>query len=188
MSGDPWSQAFATPAPNPLAAAIPAHILTRLKTCGFPQDRDGVLMMHQASKQAITDAQADEMELRKLVVALFVEAPKEGMNNVDLGNGFTLKAGIKFNYNLRCPAGKKDVIEAVDDVIDRFAQLDNEGPFIAERLFKWKVDMSVAEYRKLVEDAKTSATKTALVKELETVLEITDAAPTLEIKEPKGKK
>lgn len=175
---------FAAYAPTP---TIPAHILVHLTNERLPHTPDGVLMAWQRSQAAVEAAKGFEMELRKLNVALFVPKPREGMNNVDLGNGYTLKAGVKFNYNLKPPVGK-DIVDAVDDVIDRFARLDNEGSFIADRLFSWKVDLSVAEYRKLYDEAQTSATKAALLRELNTILEIKDAAPTLEIKEPKVKK
>lgn len=189
LPAEQWPATNAPIAPGEVVAPpLPVEILNRLRDARLPQDRDGVLMLWQQTKERITELQADEMELRKLCVKQLAPAPKEGVNNVDLGGGYVAKATVKYNYNLKAPPGKKDVVEAVDDVIDRFTLLDNEGSFIAERLFKWKVEMSVAEYRKLVEEAATSATKAALLKELNTVLEIKEAAPTLEIKEPKAKK
>jgi hypothetical protein len=167
---------------------LPADVAERLWRDGLPVNRDGLLMLWQQAKDAIEAAKTDEMSLRKLCVSNLVPQAQEGTNNVELGNGYVAKAVVKFNYNLKAPEGVKDVVTAVDSVIDRFRTLDNEGPFIAERLFKWNVDVSVSEYRKLCEEAQTSATKAALLRELNTVLEIKEAAPTLEIKEPKVRK
>lgn len=171
------------------APTIPPAILARLKLARLSQDNDGMLMLWQQSKAAIQDAKDDEMMLRKLCVHVMVPDAEEGMNNVDLGEGYTLKAGIKYNYRLKAPVGYTgDTVDAVDDVIDNFSKISNEGAFIAERLFTWKVDMSLTEYRKLLAEAETSEVKKQLLDELRKVLEISDAAPTLEIKEPKGKK
>lgn len=176
-------------APQP-QLTIPLHITQRLTAERLPHDRDGVLMLWERSKKIISDATAFEMEMRKLAVGLLVkpEEKKEGTNNVELGNGFVAKATVKYNYTLKSDKAGVDKIDAIDNCIDDFAKLDNEGSFIADRLFTWDVKLSVAEYRLLEEAAKTSATKAAMFKRLQDVLEIKEAAPTLEIREPKVKK
>lgn len=208
----PWpstpAQPSAYPQPAPIgpmseplpATNIPAHpaeakpilppeIIARLKAKNYPQDHIGALMLWDEAKKAIVAATADEMMLRKYSVQSTFTAPVEGTNRVSIGNGMEAKAVIAFNYNLKSPDPKKDVVDAVDDCIDNFARFDNEeGEFIAKRLFKWKVEMSVAEYRKLVEDAKSSPVKAKLLTELEKVLNITDKAPTLEIVPEKKRK
>lgn len=149
---------------------------------------DEVLMKWEASKTALATAKETEMSLRKLAVSLGFSEPNEGTNTLELGNGYELKAVVKYNYKLKSPDAR-DTVQAVDDTIDAFIRIaPNEGSFIAERLFKWKVDLSLSEYRNLVEEAALSKTKKQLLDELNKVLEIGDAAPTLEIKEPKGKR
>lgn len=169
---------------------IPEDVRKILQREKLPCDNNGVLQLWQKSKTFITEAQAFEMEMRKLAVQLMVpeETKKEGVNNVDLGNGFTLKATLNYNYNLKTDKEGVDKVDAIDNVIDDFAKISNEGAFIAGRLFKWSVDLSVSEYRLLVEAAKTSEPAARMLARLNTVLEIKDKAPVLEIKEPKVKK
>jgi hypothetical protein len=172
------------------AFELPAHISPKMQARRLPLNKDGLLLFHQQIKNELDDAKALEMELRKLVVEAFVapEVKKEGMNNVDLGNGYTLKATVQYNYNLKAAEGK-DVVDECDNVIDDFARIANDGTFIAERLFKWQAPtFSVAEYRALVESAKTSEPHARLLKRLNDILEISEAAPTVVIKEPKVKR
>jgi hypothetical protein len=135
--------------------------------------------------------QAKEAELRARKIAFFMgfgEDAKEGTNTEELANGYKLKGVRKFNYKLVAPEGFESKVGAVDNCIAAFRKISNEGAFIADRIFKWDVDLSVTEYRKLVEESATSATATSLLNELNKVLEITEATPTLTIVEPKSKK
>jgi hypothetical protein len=151
---------------------------------------DEVLMQWQASKETLQAATEEEMRLRKLAVEMgFGKSAQEGTNNQELGNGYVLKAVIKKNYKLVKPENEPgNTFDAVDKVMDNFARISNEGAFIAERLFKYSVDLSVSEYKKLVEEATVDTTKAKLLAEANKVVLITDAAPTLDIKEPKAKK
>lgn len=166
---------------------IPSEVIKRLAALNFPLNNDGVLMLWQASQKALVDAKDDEMELRKLNVALRFVKPDEGTNRVELGGGMDLKTVIKFNRTLVSPDPKKDVVNAVDDVIDAMAIADNEGSFIADQLFKWSVDISKTEYDALEVEASTSVTKKKLLDLVNTVLIVKDAAPTLEIVKAKKK-
>lgn len=142
---------------------------------------DELLMAWQKAKQAIEAAKEAEMEIRKYVVKREFPKATEGMNNKDLGNGYTLKAGVKYNYNL----ADNDTVE---DVLNRVAKLGNQGSAIAERLVSWKPSFLLTEYRTLQEDkekgSKFASDCLAIISEM---LTITEAAPTLEIKEPKVK-
>lgn len=176
------AQGFNSPEANRLAQnAWPSN-----PTPSNPWDalsNDEILLLWQQKKEAIETAKNEEMELRKYVVKREFPKPDEGMNNKDLGNGFTLKAGIKYNYNL----ASNDVVE---DCLNHIAKLGNEGPFIADRLVGWTPSFKLTEYRLLCE-ARDKGEQHAIniLKYVETMLTITEAAPTLEIKEPKkGKK
>lgn len=162
----------------PGAANLPTEIVERLKAANFPLNRDGVLMLWERSKTTLTSAKDDEMMLRKLNVSLFVEKPREGMNNVDLGNGFTLKAGVKFNYKLDNSNTK------IEAALDKIAAISNEGTFIAERLVSWTPNFQLTEYREL--QAKDATPMQKQIKAIiDSVLVIDNGSPTLEIKAPK---
>jgi hypothetical protein len=106
----------------------------------------------------------------------------EGTNTVELGNGYELKAGIKYNYKL-------DENPKVEAGLDAIEKIGNQGKFIADRLVSWTPNFQLTEYRKLQEEAKEgSKDAQEILKIASSFLTITDAAPTLEIKAPKAKK
>lgn len=146
----------------------------------------------QQTKERLDVAKEQEAEARQIAFDLgFADWAKEGTNNLPLGNGYVAKGVLKMNYNLVPPVGStKDKVTAVDDVVDDFAKISpNEGTFIAERLFKWKPEMSVTEYRLLCERAENPEDVAAvkMLAALNTILEIKPGLPTLEIVEPKSK-
>lgn len=144
-------------------------------------DRDGVLLLWQKSKEWLDKYKSLEMDLRKIAVKLTVTEPKEGMNTVELGNGYQAKVQIKYNYKL----GANDVVE---NCLNEISSIGNEGAFIADRLVSWTPNFLLTEYRQLQEEAtKGNETAQKILKVTEKMLTITEAAPTLEIKEPKKK-
>lgn len=177
-------------APVKPALIIPPEIKLELAKAGEPENKDGLLMLHKSISVELTRLKALEMEVRKLTVdALLGDDKKEGMNTVELGGGYQAKAKVTWNYKLVSDREGVDAIDAIDDCIDDFAKIDsNEGSFIADRLFNWQAPaLSLTEYRKLEEEAKSSPVKAALLKRLQRNLNISEGAPTLEIKEPKTK-
>jgi hypothetical protein len=143
--------------------------------------QDELLTMHLKLKQQVEKAKADEMELRKYIVNRAFPEKHEGTNTLELGNGYELKAGIKFNYQL----ADNDIVERT---LDAIAKVGNTGPFIADRLVSWKPSFLLTEYRNLTDAAPHSAEAQEILALVGNMLTITDAAPTLEIKEPKAKK
>lgn len=144
-------------------------------------DRDGVLLLWQKSKEWLDKYKSLEMDLRKIAVKLTVTEPKEGMNTVELGNGYQAKAQIKYNYKLAA----NDLVEIC---LNEIASIGNEGAFIADRLVSWTPNFLLTEYRSLQEEAaKGNETAQKILKVTEKMLTISEAAPTLEIKEPKKK-
>mgnify|MGYP001611599576 CR=1 FL=1 len=145
-------------------------------------DEDQLLMLWAEKKKAIEVAKNEEMELRKHIVDRAFPDKHEGTNTKDLGEGYQLKAGVKFNYRL----ADNDTVEKT---LDRIAKIGNSGPFIADRLVSWKPNFLLTEYRALQEEAeKGSIDAKAILKEITVMLTIDDAAPTLEIKAPKASK
>jgi len=125
---------------------------------------------------------AEEMDLRKYIVGRSFPKKIEGTNTKELGNGYQLKASIKYNYNL----ADNDTVE---EKLNKISSLGNMGPFIADRLVSWKPSFLLTEYRQLCEDeAKGDKFAKSVLNIVNEMLTITEAAPSLEIKEPKGKK
>ena len=180
---DAWGGTWNTPVPpKEDDFIIPPEIKTILIEKNYSQDRDGLLMLWQKAKDDIEKAKSFEMEIRKLAVKATFEKPKEGMNTVELGNGYQAKAQIKFNYNL----ADNDTVEAC---LEEISKVGNEGSFIADRLVGWTPSFKLTEYRLIqegVEKGDQSAIK--IMNCINRMLTITEAAPTLEIKEPKVKK
>ena len=145
-------------------------------------NEDQLLMLWQQKKQAIENAKAEELELRKYIVKREFPKANEGTNRKELGSGYDLKSVIKYNY-------KCDDNEKVENGLNRLSALGNEGSFIADRLISWTPNFKLMEYRTLQEDAEKGSefAKTAL-SIISTFMTITEAAPTLEIVEPKAKK
>jgi hypothetical protein len=157
-------------------------VLTLVKA-GFPPDQDGMLLLHKHAKEQLDYWKEKEMEYRKICANFLVPDKNEGMNNVELGNGFIAKVGIKFNYKLD---NDNDVVWAG---LTKIESLGNEGKFVAERLVSWTPNFLLTEYRQLQEDAeKDSPFAKDALKIINEFLVITDAAPTLAIQEPKQKK
>lgn len=145
-------------------------------------NEDALLMLWQQTKTDIETAKEKEMELRKYIVKREFPKAQEGMNTKELGNGFELKAGVKFNYNL----ADNDIVE---QCLNHIASLGNEGPFIADRLVGWAPSFKLTEYRLLCEAKdKGDERATSILNIVNKMLTITEAAPELKIKEPKGKK
>lgn len=142
--------------------------------------QDQLLMKHVALKQALEQAKEAEMDLRKYIVNRAFPQKQEGTNTLELGNGYELKATVKFNYKL----ADNDTVEKT---LDAIAATGNQGSFIAERLVGWTPNFHLTEYRKLQEDAAISAEAKAILELVNVMLTITDAAPTLTVKEPKVK-
>lgn len=144
--------------------------------------RDELLIKWNACKADIEKAKAAEMEMRKYIVSRAFPDKQEGTNTLELGEGYELKANIKFNYNL----ADNDIVEST---LNEIAAVGNEGQFIAERLVSWTPSFLLTEYRKLQEDAeKDSPQAKQILNLVNKMLTIKDVAPTLSIKEPKKKK
>lgn len=173
-------------APQPQAWAHPQNMATPIPapTPVNPLDalsRDEVLVKWQDTKDLLAQAKEAEMEMRKYVVSRAFPQATEGVNTVELGNGYELKAGVKFNYTLDTDNSK------VEEALDKIATIGNQGSFIADRLVSWSASFKLTEYRTLcLPEASEEEKQIKAV--IDSVLTITDAAPTLEIKEPKKAK
>jgi hypothetical protein len=154
----------------------------RLIAANLPLDNNGILMLWTNVKKQLDEVKADEMELRKITVKLFVPKPTEGTNHVDLGGGYDLKAVTAFEYQL-----DKD-LDKVSEAQAEIANLSNEGAEIAEKLFKWTADLVLSEYRLLEQYAPDFNHIQQIKNIVDRVLTKKEKAPQLEVKEPKGKR
>ena len=144
-------------------------------------NEDALLMLWQQKKEAIETAKAEEMELRKYIVKREFPKANEGAIRKDLGNGYELKAVVKYNYTL----ADNDTVEKC---LDHISSLGNEGPFIADRLVSWKPSFLKTEYNELLERKNKGDERAAKILDIVTgMLTISEGAPTLDIVEPKVK-
>lgn len=147
-------------------------------------ERDRILAAWEASKLTLEKAKADEMELRKQFVKFAFDNEKlSGTERIDLANGYQAKAVKKLNFKFVAPEGVK-VVDAVDKALTEIEALGGEAPFIADRLVKWTADLSIGEYNKLTD----SEIGRQIKAKIDSVIETTEGAPTLEIVSPKGSK
>ena len=107
-----------------------------------------------------------EMALRKALFARFFPAPKEGVNNFPLHNGWVMKGTPKVNIK---------VDEAViPNVRTKMAEMGlSLDPFL-----KTKYDLVVSAYKKVRDDEEANKTVGPV---LRTMLTFTEGAPVLEI-------
>lgn len=145
-------------------------------------NEDQLLMEHRKLQNDLATLKAKELDLRKYIVNRAFPQKEEGTNTKELGNGYELKAVIKYNYKLADN-------DTVDKTLQEIAATGNQGSFIADRLVSWKPSFLLTEYRNLQEEAdKGSDEAKKILKICDKMLTIEDAAPTLSIKEPKVKK
>jgi len=173
-------QAMTEPWPNP--ANVATHWPSTPSNPLDAMSEDQLLMLWDSKKKAIEVALEEEMDLRKYIVGRAFPKKAEGTNTKELGQGYQLKATIKYNYNL----ADNDTVE---EKLNKISSLGNMGPFIADRLVNWKPNFLLTEYRQLCEDeAKGDKFAKSVLNIVNEMLTIVEAAPTLEIKEPKAKK
>lgn len=143
--------------------------------------RDEVLNAWGRAKADLEHVKQKEMDWRKYVVARAFSNPDEGTNKFDLGDGRTLKATIKYNYNL------DPDIDKIEKALDDISKMGNEGSFIADRIVKWEATFLLTEYRALC-DSDLTEIQRKIKRRIDDILTITEAAPTVNIIEPKHKK
>jgi hypothetical protein len=168
------------------AASCPEHakgmsIVGIIEGCGIDEAVSKQLIAQWDNAKAVLErAKNSEMEARLMVGNYMfpVGGRKEGVNNEELSDGRVAKLGHKVNYKLK---GDNDKI---DEVIERCEKVGNEGAFLIERIITWEAKFSVGEYKKLEAD---NPTHQKVKKEIDTILEISNGTPSLEIKEPKAK-
>ncbi len=183
---DPWQTDTSVITERP--SWMTNEIEELLKLRNFPLTTDGAIMLWNDAKERLTKYRELEMDLRKTCVSFLTPDKQEGTTNIPLGDrGFIAKVVNKYNYK---PKDDNDAIWAGLEKIERLTN-DGKGKLIAERLFSWHPAFLKQEYLTLQEDAEKGdrfAIEALKIINDELII-ITEAAPTLEIKDPKkGKK
>ena len=154
-------------------------VITEYTDADFEKVRDQLLVSWQEAKEALEKAKEAEMFLRKKVVDFAFDPNKQsGTENVDLGNGYKLKAVKKLNYGFIKNDENKLDKAAIDKALAKIEKDGAVGELIAERLVKWTPDLSLSEYKLLSDKHKAI---------IDSVIVTSEGSPTLEIVEPKNK-
>lgn len=151
-----------------------------LKQYGTPL---GIVKAWQDAKANLDVWQAHERALRVAAFDLMFEAPTEGVNRVDLSDGYSLKASYPYSYKLT----NKEA--ATEKALDAITEISQQAGFIADRLVKWEPEISIKEYKALNpgNPAAQSPEQKAILALLAPVLTIKPGMPQFEIEVPKGK-
>ena len=133
------------------------------------------LLAWDNAKKALESAKALEMQLRQEVLEDFYDFAgdsdlREGTENLELANGYKLKATFKVSRKLENKQGETS--KALLAIAEKF----EGGKLYADRLVKWSPDLSVSEYKKIPAEIR------AVIDECVTCKA---SAPSLEIVEPK---
>lgn len=142
----------------------------------IPSNKDALLAEWKTAKAALDIAKATEAQLRTLVVEVFsqeTDPMKSGVENVDVGWGYKLKIEHKLTYKL----DNADDCAKLANVLATIETSMAGGNIIADRLVKWKPELSVSEYKLL------SPVNKALI---DGVLTITPASKSVELVPPKA--
>lgn len=134
-----------------------------------------LIMAWNNAKMQLEAAKKLEMELRSQVIeSEFRNHKEKGTENVELGSGYKLKAVFKLSYSF-LNSNKNDEVEKA---LIKLEKLGAEGKFVAERIVRFKPELSVTEYEKL---------DTKYRKIIDEVIVTKSATPSLELVEPKVK-
>jgi len=156
----------------------------------FNARRDAELLEWRSLKEQAAFYTAQEKEARaKVTATLFPQATK-GTQRYELGHGYKVKLVYGFTYTL----GNKDLVDPatnekipvnkqVEELENAIAQLGNEGPFLADRLIKWKPELVEREYLALDKENPTHMEAKELI---DAILTVKPASPQLTLEEPKA--
>lgn len=154
--------------------------ITNYTEAEYVAERDRLLVKWQADQIALATAKEEELKSRKAAVMFMHDPSKSGTTeNVELGNGFKATMKVPVNYGfIKNEAGNVDKAR-IEKALSKIEKDGEAGELIAERLVKWKPELSLTEYKQLPEKFK---------KAIDDVIVTSEGTPTLEIKEPKAKK
>lgn len=131
----------------------------------------GLITAWEDAAAAAAAAKLAELNARKVLTEFaFPDGVKEGVNDIALVDGRTLKVTGKKRYEFISDDAK------VNAALERLRATDAEGAFIATRLAKHKTTLAVGEFKKLAPK---------LLKIVEKVVKVSAATPEVEVVRPK---
>ena len=131
--------------------------------------RDAALNEWVAAKKALDEAKARENAARMALIATasdVADPMATGTENVPFGTG-TLKIVRTLNYKFTTDN------DGIDRVLDDIEKSMEGGNIIAERLVKWKGELSLSEYKLLSPENKAR---------IDRIIEAKPATPSVEFK------
>jgi len=183
MSAEGWGAVASEVVVEPVAAETPEQFVAR---------RDAAIAAWRAAVEPKKQWENYEKDCRAGVVGLCFPVKVKGTQRVELPGGYKLKLVHSVTYSL----GNKDLVDPVlqekvpieaqiKGVLEQIAALGNEGPMLADRLVKWKPELSATEYEALNPEFDLEAKAKALI---DTIVNTKPASPQLTLEEPKAPK
>jgi hypothetical protein len=137
------------------------------------KNRDQLITEWQQAVQTLAAAKQIEMALRNQVLKdefdFSKEVERKGTENIELGNGYKLKAVFKMTP-------KMSSADEVDVALTKLESKIEGGKLLADRIVKWTPELSVSEYNKLPDAAR---------KIIDAVVVFSPGTPSLEFVVPK---
>lgn len=128
-----------------------------------------ILEQAKAAEQAKFWKERDA-ELRGMIYGANFQGMEDGkQHTIELGNGYKLKGKRPISYKLD--------VETTKTALQYLRELGNEGTFVADRVVKWKPELSLTEYNKMSEQQR---------KILDAALTTTPGLPVIELVKPEG--
>lgn len=112
------------------------------------ETRDQLILKWQDAKAKLDAAVEEELRLRNACFTANFPTltPGTDTHTLELGKGYILKAKTGTRYTL---ANAIKDGKPTDKAYDAIAKIGNEGALLADRLFNYKPELSVSEYKKL---------------------------------------
>ena len=154
------------------------------------EQRNALIRNWLDAKKALETAKDAEMNLREEVTKVLFPTPKKGTQRFSLGEGYNVKLVYKLNpklgdaEKLNASGDKIPVNDQIEATLIEIEKVGNEGVLLADRLIKTKYELSMSEYQKLDE---SNPSHKKIKAEIDKILTLTPAAPSLEFEEPKPK-
>lgn len=143
-------------------------------------ERDRLLAAWENAKNVLSAAKETEGSSRIAFgdFAFPVDSRKAGVNKLELNHGYVAKLGHKINHKI---VASNAAVEEAEDIAPT---LGNQAQFLFERIITWEAKFSVGEYNKL--KPLESAEDKKLKELVDTLIEVTNGMPSLEIIAPKA--
>lgn len=135
----------------------------------MPSKRDAAVTEWLEAKKALDAAKARENAARMALIEIvsdIADPMATGTENVNVGTG-TVKIVRKLNYTFTTDN------DGIDTVLDAIEKSMEGGNIIAERLVKWKGELSLSEYKLLSPENRAR---------IDRILEAKPATPSVEFK------